>query len=32
MIYDKFLQLKGAAAPPRCIQVKYTKQKFGFGW
>lgn len=32
MIYDNFLQPKGAAAMPRRTQVKYTKQKFDFGW
>lgn len=32
MIYDNFLQPKGAARPPHRIQVKYTKQSFDFGW
>jgi len=32
MIYDNFLQPKGAARAGRRIEVKYTKQKFDFGW
>jgi len=32
MIYDNFLQPKGAAERLRRSQVKYTKQKLDFGW